>query len=288
MREYDPPGGEPDPGAGLEVERSPCAPGYRPSTRDANGVHVPGLHECVSDAEYARRMQIRIDEAPGDSPEKKPAPVSGGTAPFKPSTPPYQFKPWTPPPQTPFEINLQGQISDFLKNWNTDVPYTPEVIQNQQTDAFRNSYGRVGTNKAAIEADAIRRGVLRSSGTDRRVDAVSRDAQSAYAQADRGITNTATQENFQARFNNRTAALDRAQKMLDSQREYLLASETNDFRRQQGLAQLAFGYYGLEQERWSLTQQLNNSNYQFGGTMDWNKLLLQWQILNGITPGQAA
>ena len=244
------------------TQTSDCPPHYK---RDANG-------DCQWD---------------GGGPARAPAPGSG-TTPFKPSTPPYQFKPWTPPPQTPFEINLQGQISDFLKNWNTDVPYTPEVIQNQQTDAFRNSYGRVGTNKAAIEADAIRRGVLRSSGTDRRVDAVSRDAQSAYAQADRGITNTATQANFQARFNNRTAALDRAQKMLDSQREYLLASETNDFRRQQGLAQLAFSYYGLEQERWSLTQQLNNSNYQFGGTMDWNKLLLQWQILNGITPGQAA
>ena len=173
-----------------------------------------------------------------------------------------------------------------MEGWDKTVPYTPEVIRNQKTDAFRASFGRNNLNQEAVEADAIRSGRLRSTGTDRRIDSARRGAETNYAQADRAIDDTATQANDAARFRNRTAALDRAQAHLNSEREYLLSSESNDTARQQGLAQLALAYYGLEQERWALTQQINNSNYQFNTNLnaqqDWNRLLLQWQIAQGL------
>lgn len=225
--------------------------------------------------EATGRCVSRNDSDDDFSPSSRPSP-------FNPRTQPYQFTPFTPPPKTPFEIDLQAQIDDFLKNWDKSIPYTDEVIRNQKTNAFRASFGRTNANKAGIEADAIERGVLRSTGTDRRLDLARNVADSAYSAATRDIDDTATQSNFKARTENRLAALDRAQRHLESEREYLLAAETNDFRRQDGLAKMAFAYYGLEQERWALTQSLNNSNFQFGKTMDWNKLLLEWQVANGI------
>lgn len=213
---------------------------------------------------------------------------SGGTrvTAFNPTTPKYEFTPWQRPPKTPFENDLEAQIKGFMEGWDKTVPYTPEVIRNQKTDAFRASFGRNNLNQEAVEADAIRSGRLRSTGTDRRIDSARRGAETNYAAADRAIDDTATQANDAARFRNRTAALDRAQAHLNSEREYLLSSESNDFRRQQGLAQLALAYYGLEQERWALTQQINNSNYQFNTNLnaqqDWNRLLLQWQIAQGL------
>jgi len=227
--------------------------------------------------------------APGGGAPGGGAPGGGGTSKvgaFNPQTPKYEFTPWSRPPKTPFENDLEGQIKGFMDGWDKSVPYTPEVIRNQKTNAFRASFGRTGINQEAVEADAIRRGGLRSTGTDRRLDSARRGAETNYSQADRAIDDTATQSNDAARFRNRTAALDRAQAHLNSEREYLLSSESNDFRRQEGLAKLALAYYGLEQERWSLTQQINNSNYQFdkglSATQDWNRILLQWQIANGI------
>lgn len=299
----DPPGPF-GPGGGPGTENpnngAPGVPGEGPSDTvgcgyDAQGNVIQGT-EQVSSAECDRRFKLRQQNLPPWTPPSPSQPGSssgsggGGGGPkvgaFNPTTKPYEFTPWQRPPKTPFENDLEAQIKGFMEGWDKTVPYTPEVIRNQKTDAFRASFGRNNLNQEAVEADAIRSGRFRSTGTDRRLDSARRGAETNYAQADRAIDDTATQANDVARFRNRTAALDRAQAHLNSEREYLLASETNDFRRQQGLAQLALAYYGLEQERWALTQQINNSNYQFNTNLnaqqDWNRLLLQWQIAQGL------
>lgn len=210
----------------------------------------------------------------------------GGTpavSPFNPTTPKYEFKPWKPPAQTPFEKSLEEQLNEFLGNWDKSVPYTPEVVRNMKTDAFKTSFGRTNVNREAIESDAARRGVMNSTGTDRRLDLQRANAEGNFAGAERDITNTSTVANFQAQMTNRLAALDRAQAHVNAEREFLMASEMNDFARQEKLAQIALAYYNLEQQRWGLTQQLNLSKTQFNQNLDWHKLLLEWQIANGLT-----
>ncbi len=260
-----------------------CPSGTRPTVIRADG--STGPQECVDEAEYQRRLKIAKDSLPagaGGGGGSSSSGGSGSTAPFNPKSKPYEFEPWTPPTPTPFAVDLEKQLSDFMSNWSTDVPYTDPVVSNMKTNAFLATKGRTPAELRSIKADAIRRGVLRSTGTDQRIDAKTNAANAAYAGAERGIENSATMGNFEARTQNRLAALDRAQRHVDSEREYLMASEMNHFNRQEGLAKLALAYYSLEQQRWELTQQLNSSKYQFDKSSDWNKTLLEYQILNGI------
>lgn len=274
-------------GGCTDEDGRPGAAGTVSTNLDATGVKQ-NWKWCVTPEELARRQGLNGGGGGGGSSSGGGSGGgSGSTQPFKPQSKPYEFEPWTPPTPTPFAQDLQKQLSEFLNGWNTDVPYTDPVVSNMKTNAFLATKGRTAQEKRAVEADAIRRGVFRSTGTDRRLDARSNAADAAYAGAERGIENTATIGNYEARTQNRLAALDRAQRHVDSEREYLMASEMNHFARQEGLAKLALAYYSLEQQRWELTQQLNSGKYQFDKNFDynssWNKTLLEWEILNGVT-----
>jgi len=284
-------GGTKAPGGGEQApkkNKQECPAGHEWDA-EHNGCKVAGTNwddGCWMDTDGKVYCKGNPKPSGGGGGGGAPGAGGGGTpavSPFNPTTPKYEFKPWKPPAQTPFEKSLEEQLNEFLGNWDKSVPYTPEVIRNMKTDAFKTSFGRTNANREAIESDAARRGVMNSTGTDRRLDLQRANAEGNFAGAERDITNTSTVANFQAQMTNRLAALDRAQAHVNAEREFLMASEMNDFARQEKLAQIALAYYNLEQQRWGLTQQLNLSKTQFNQNLDWQKILLQWQIANGLT-----
>lgn len=195
-------------------------------------------------------------------------------------TAPAPFEKWVPPAKTPFEIDFEKQLQDFLNNWDKAVPYTDSVVANLKTNNFKSAYGRAGANRDAADADAISRGVFRSSGRDRRIDSINQSADETFSTGEREIDNTATQANFQAQMTNRLAALDRAQQHVDREREYLMTSEMNQFARQSKLAELALAYYQIAAQKSMLQSQLNQSKYQFDTSLDWAKTQFEWDMLN--------
>lgn len=188
----------------------------------------------------------------------------GGKSPITPapaSPKPYEWKDWVPPAKTPFELNLEEELSAFLKGAGTDVPFTPQVVQNMKTSAHRAATGTAIQDKNAIEADAIQRGVYRASHTGDRLDTARRAQESTYAQAARETDITAAIQNDMAIYRNKTAALDRAQAHVNAERDYLLSSQMADFERQKGMADVSIAYYNLEQQRWALQNQFSLSKY---------------------------
>lgn len=282
--------------------QSPCAPGYKkefksdgsfecvpegqapPCSYDSSGNYVTdsARRERVSAEECKRRGDLNIKNNP--NPTEGGSGGTGGSGGGAPAPPKPNWEPWAAPAKTPFELELEQQLRDFMGNWKDDVPFTDSVIGNLKTDAFRATKGRSLAEQRAIEADSIRRGVLRSTGTDRRLDAQRNEASSQYAAAERGIETTATQANFQARTANRLAALDRAEQHVNAEREFLMTNEMNHFARQQGMNQLALAYYSIQNQRFMLKMQLDNSNYQFDKSFDWQK---QMDILMGLLGGSA-
>jgi len=206
---------------------------------------------------------------------------SGGGG-YKPTGAPSMPKPtweeWIPPEKTPFELNLEKELSGFLDDWDKKVPFTADVIQSMKTGAQRNAFGTAGADKEAIEADAIERGVFQGDHTGDRLDNARRGYRSQFANDSRTIDTNAAIANDEAVFRNRTAALDRAMSHVNSERDFLLNSEMSHFERQKGMAEISLAYYNLEMQKWALTNEWNLKKYGIdensklanrGMDMDW-------------------
>lgn len=257
----------------------PCPEGQEQSPFDSNGNDASYPLECVSHAEAQRRFDLRKGKnASGGTPTTGGSGGSGGGG----GGGVAKFDPWVPPAQTPFEADLEKQLKDFLDNWDKSVPFTDQVVTNLKTNAFKDSFGRVTANKNAIDADAVQRGIYRSTPRDNRIDAMVHGADSNFTTASRNIDTTAAQQNFQAQMTNRLAALDRAQAHVDKEREYLMTSEMNQFARQSKLAELALAYYTLSQQRWAIQKQLDQAKYQFDTGLNWEKTKFEYDMLNGL------
>lgn len=196
--------------------------------------------------------------APAPTPAA-PAPSGGGTA--APAPRPFAFS---------------GQVNDFnallekmiREGLAAPSRFTPEALQSLYGQITQQASGRIARGSQAVRAEAARRGMQRAGSTAAALRGV-RDV----AETERGSANVNVQlTKINADYQDKVAALDRAQRYLDSLRdsEYrmLLASE----QRRQYDANLALSYAQLAQQRSLLEMQLQS---------EWDKLraLIGFQLL---------
>lgn len=148
-------------------------------------------------------------------------------------------------------------LNGVLKGGQTR--FTPEVMATLAGQAKSLEQGQIKTGTDAVTSDAIRRGIYRSPAVNPDVANVVRGAQGNYSQ-------TIAQQQVakvSADFQDKMGALDRAQKFLDSARDYLLRSDMNAIDRERIRAQLALGYANIASQQQMLTQQLTQQQQQW-------------------------
>lgn len=262
------PGG---PGGGGETPPPPNAPPNTncPSGQDWNNAHNKCMPTCPTGTTRAGNADgqctpIDYSPGPGQGGNNGGSGGSGGYRPTGgngPNIPKPTWEEWVPPTKTPFELNLEDELSGFLDDWDKRIPFTADIVRNMKTGARRNAYGSANADKQAIEADAIERGVYQGDHTGDRLDNARRGYQSQFANDSRNIDTNAAVANDAAVFRNRTAALDRAMSHVNKEREFLLASEMSHFERQKGMAEISLAYYNLEMQKWALTNEWNLKKY---------------------------
>lgn len=154
------------------------------------------------------------------------------------------------------ESSLQSGLSEMLQS---EGPFNDQVVQNLRSQARMDAYAPVEGQIRQSDDDAVQRGLFRSGIPLDQQRQAREGAAARYSQATTQIENNAVLQNHQARL----GALDRAQKWLDSKRQWILANETNALNRELGLKQVALGYARIQAESSALDRQLSQSNYQF-------------------------
>lgn len=152
---------------------------------------------------------------------------------------------------TDFAAMLQNLIT---QNANAPSRYTPEALQGIYGEIARQSSGQIARGTRAAKQDAAQRNMSRSGATGAALRGV-RDA----AEQQRGTATVGVQTaKINADYADKNAALDRAQKYLDSMRDneyrYTLVGE----QRRQFDANLALSYANLTQQRSMLNAQLQS------------------------------
>ena len=169
---------------------------------------------------------------------------------------------------------LQDALSKILAG--EDLPWNADQIGRTKQELFETVQGRKKAALGNIDRDAVRRGIYRSGIAAEQAGETERQASSTYAQGSRAVDSQAVTENYQARM----AGMDRAQKYLDSLREYWLKRDANDIARQSALAQIQLGYARIDSDRWQLQQQLAQNQSQFDESLWWT------QIMNRLFPNE--
>lgn len=164
-----------------------------------------------------------------------------------------------------FNSLLQGYITDGL---NSPSRYTPEVLQSLYGNNAAASSSRIARESAAVNENAAERGISRSGQVDASLRAVRSGAEDA-----RGQANLAVQvQKINADYEDKNAALDRAQKFLDSMRdsEYrytLLGEQSRQFD-----ANITLGYASLANQRALLDASLQGQFDQLTALFGFNLL----------------
>lgn len=156
------------------------------------------------------------------------------------------------PRATAFQDLLEKMIRDALAQPSR---FSPEVLQSLYGEIARQASGQIARGERGVRAEAARRGLSRAGQTAAAIREVR-----AGAEAQRGQAGTNLQlAKVNADYQDRNAALDRAQNYLNSLRdsEYRLQASTEQ--RRQFDANLALAYAQLAQQRELLSMQLQSS-----------------------------
>lgn len=150
-----------------------------------------------------------------------------------------------------FANTLQGFISQGL---NAPSRYTPEGLQSIYGEIARSASGAITRGERSVKQNAAQRGMQRAGATGAAIRGV-HDA----AEQRRGTATVAVQtDKINADYADKNAALDRAQKYLDSMRDneyrYTLVGE----QRRQFDANLALAYANMAQQRSMLNSTLQS------------------------------
>jgi hypothetical protein len=177
---------------------------------------------------------------------------------------------------TPGSLSVEGEMEKLLKGGITGQigSASDAATQAQLAQAFQAAEGRRQAASEQINADAISRGLSRSSVPSGLQAQASRDAGAQYTQAARDIAINQSKQQYQ----DRLSALDRAQKMLDSKRQEVLTRERNAIDRDAQMAQISLAYAKIDQERQMLSQQLSAQSSMLGqqnqyAVDQWNRAL---------------
>jgi hypothetical protein len=238
-------------------------PNFHPNTSAPPAPDMPAAPTTgPSDQESWDKWQERLyntrhglNEDGSDPHASTPSPQKPGTTSAAPGPPPGpaagQYPWWADPaknptdpvnlpkfepPQAGLDMDLQNQIDGFLKDAlsGQNKRFSPETLQQMKDQVFAATEG--GRKKAvdAANSDALHRGLFRSGiPIDAQMQAQS-DASSAYSKGVTDININAAN----AEYDDKNAALDRAQRSLTEKRSYLLQLDHNSMERTIGEAQL--------------------------------------------------
>lgn len=170
---------------------------------------------------------------------------------------------------------LAGSLKGMLGG---ETRYTPGVVERMKGGLLSATRGQEQTNARAIEEDAVRRGMYRSGQTGKRLDEARRAGAQQYTE---GVNKIQT-DKVNADFTDKLAGMDRAQKYLDSLRDYSLRSDLTAIEREKLAASTALGYANLAMEKERLSSQMELAYSQLG----WDReklnttLAANWDITN--------
>lgn len=195
----------------------------------------------------------------------------------------------TTPPGT--EPGDWGGLSETIINGlnailsGDDVPFSQDVLERQKAALFAATQGQAGAAQDTINRDLIRRGVFRSGIAADAEQGLQRAALQQYGQGVNAAQIEGAKENYQARMN----ALDRAQKHLDSYRQYILQKEMNETERQKALDTIKLGYARINADITIADKQIAAAKKGGGGGSSYNPIdaFIQQQLLGG-TPAPTA
>lgn len=155
-------------------------------------------------------------------------------------------------PSTAFGQQLEGQLTADM---SSPSRYTPEALQALYGEITRAREGAVRRGNADVRANAAGRGMSRAGSVDAALRGVRAGAEQQAGAANVGVM----QAKITADFQDKSAALDRAQRYLDSLRDneyrYMLTSE----QRRQFDANLALAYANLNQQKSQFNAQLQSN-----------------------------
>lgn len=134
---------------------------------------------------------------------------------------------------------LEGHLRNFL---NQPSRYSPQVLQSLFSGIKSQTAHQTAAGEAAARADAARRGMSRSGATGAAVAAARRGAESGALSSYTAIQ----QAKVNADQEDKVAALDRAQKYLDSLRDNLYRQDLSATQRSQFQANLALAYANIQ------------------------------------------
>jgi hypothetical protein len=252
------PGGPVYPSPGTAQQDNPD---YHPNTNPTPAPAATPEGPSTGDQESWDKWQQRVyntrhglnedgSDPNAPSPQKPGAPSPApGKPPAAPGTSDYPW--WADPAKNPadplnlptfeapkagLDMDLQNQIDGYLKDVlsGQNKRFSPETLQQMKDQVFTATEG--GRKKAVDQAnsDALHRGLFRSGiPIDAQMQAQS-DASSAYS---KGVTDINTNA-ANAEYDDKMAALDRAEKSLTDKRTYLLGLDHNSMERTIGEAQL--------------------------------------------------
>lgn len=203
-------------------------------TRDSAG-------NCVGDVNYG-----------GSSSGGAPTPAPIGSRGSSSSGPALAYSPMA----NDFNSLLDKMLREGLASPSR---FTPQALQAMYGQITKQTSGRIRRGEAAVRADAARRNMSRSGAVGAALRGV-RDA----AESDRGSAVVQVQmAKINADHQDRNAALDRAQRYLDSLRDSEYRLMISGEQRRQFDANLALSYANLAQQRTMLEMTLQS---------DWDKL----------------
>lgn len=164
-------------------------------------------------------------------------------------------------PGSDVEKQIWEHINDLLSG-KTD-PFSDERVRQMKGQAFQAGKGQEKNRLRALDEDLIGTGLYRSGVRARGRDDIRRDTSATYTGQVTGILMQQEVARYQARLD----GLDRARNWLNDQRNYLLAKEDNEIKRQVGMAQIQLGYARIAAEERMLQAQLSKMGGGGGGGM---------------------
>lgn len=157
---------------------------------------------------------------------------------------------------------FQSMIEQALTRAATggDVPFSPETIARLSAGAGQRASASARQGIESARADALSRGVYRSSAAVNDQAAAQAAARAQQSGEINAIESGAAQANYTAR----VGALAQARQMLDSTRQYLLSADLNAFKRDELTANLTLAYANLDQQERDLRARLGFSYDELG------------------------
>lgn len=281
----------PNPGAGAGQGNTPCAPGYTKKLNPSTGAY-----ECVSDVRAAGDMPCPSGQCkdvvsgqcrtPGHNEKVNetdvwerdtgggrgyckqrdgggaggagaggaggaPGAGAGGGGGYGISSPGGTFNKLG----GMFDTQAGTVWDELNKVLQGGTRYNPQVMAQLDSQAKLSSAGTTRGQIQGLEDSAVTRGVGRSSAVTSGEAMIRRSAAADESKA----YNQNRIAKVNADFEDRMGALDRAQKWLDSSRDYVVRLDMTAADREKAIANIALGYARIAAERDMLNKQLANN-----------------------------